>query len=682
MLRCVLLRAVSCAHGAVRVSAHSVCSHKPPVQNQEQQQQQRSCYSTTFTNPHHSPNPGQSKQQDEEKQQFGDYSSDFFSRTTFRKSSPEQQELKYQEDGSTGEQKIRKFRSKTGRRNTPYWYFLQCKKLIKEDKLAEALALFEGDMLKGERLTPEEFNYTVLIGGCGRVGYVKKAFQLYNNMKKRGLDPSDATYTGLFNACAQSPWKQSGLEQALKLRQELRQKNIPLSTITHHALLKTMALCGDLKACFQVLRDMLQSRQAVTSETFQYLLMSCVEDKQQGFRLALQMWHQMLRAGINPDQQNYNILLRAARDCGIGDPALASSLLLQVPEEADPKVSTRRRGKRFRFRETEYSQPLDIDVFEKHLLAVPVELNTLDMHSDIQSHSKDGTFALSEAETLNRDNSNSLEDGHLKTQISNSTQLMHLSSSFDLVSDPPSTSQSSCLPNLLDPSTCHSNVVALGTVSTASDRLALMGNQEGFLKQMAKDGLSPNIKTITLLADIVELSSQSVQSLISVAAESRIKLDVAFFNTLIRNVAKSGDLNGAKAVKALMLNRKMHANAQTFCCIALACNKQKDGLQLLSDMQASGIEPNAHVFSALIRQASKRLDYAYLHELLRQMHQLQVPPNEVIIRQLEYAAQYPPSFDKVSHLYSSHTHLYSVIMIQSQIPSFINPLYLNTFILN
>ncbi|XP_007260334.3 pentatricopeptide repeat-containing protein 1, mitochondrial [Astyanax mexicanus] len=647
MLRCVLLRAVSCAHGAVRVSAHSVCSHKPPVQNQEQQQQQRSCYSTTFTNPHHSPNPGQSKQQDEEKQQFGDYSSDFFSRTTFRKSSPEQQELKYQEDGSTGEQKIRKFRSKTGRRNTPYWYFLQCKKLIKEDKLAEALALFEGDMLKGERLTPEEFNYTVLIGGCGRVGYVKKAFQLYNNMKKRGLDPSDATYTGLFNACAQSPWKQSGLEQALKLRQELRQKNIPLSTITHHALLKTMALCGDLKACFQVLRDMLQSRQAVTSETFQYLLMSCVEDKQQGFRLALQVWHQMLRAGINPDQQNYNILLRAARDCGIGDPALASSLLLQVPEEADPKVSTRRRGKRFRFRETEYSQPLDIDVFEKHLLAVPVDLNTLDMHSDIQSHSKDGTFALSEAETLNRDDSNSLEDGHLKTQISNSTQLMPLSSSFDLVSDPPSTSQSSCLPNLLDPSTCHSNVVTLGTVSTASDRLALMGNQEGFLKQMAKDGLSPNIKTITLLADIVELSSQSVQSLISVAAESRIKLDVAFFNTLIRNAAKSGDLNGAKAVKALMLNRKMHANAQTFCCIALACNKQKDGLQLLSDMQASGIEPNAHVFSALIRQASKRLDYAYLHELLRQMHQLQVPPNEVIIRQLEYAAQYPPSFDKL-----------------------------------
>ncbi|KAA0722583.1 Pentatricopeptide repeat-containing protein 1, mitochondrial [Triplophysa tibetana] len=570
---------------------------------------------------------------------FGDISQKYSSRRTFRKTSPEQLDLKYKD--ADEDVVVQRFKSKTGRRNTPYWYFLQCKKLIKEDKLSEALVLFEGDMLKGERLEPEEYNYTVLIGGCGRVGYVKKAFQLYNNMKKQGLEPSDATYTALFNACAESPWKQSGLEQALKLKQEILRKNIPMSAITQHALLKTIAFTGDLKSCFQILREMLQSGQPITQETFQYLLISCVMDKQQGFRLALQVWHQMLKIGIKPDTQNYNILLRAARDCGIGNPGLASVLLLKRTEELNPKITSGRKSHRTKAKdETLCPKVLNIDALENELFVDSHTRNAVNLNTPSAPR---GKAKGSDSQNKNNQCKSQGEVQMLPSAPQAEQNLLSGSLSCQSQLSP----QSPRRPNLLDPSTCHSDVVALGPVKSASDRLALIGNLDGFLEKMASDGLEPSIKTITLLADVMEAGSQSVQSLIDVAKKRGIRLDVPFFNTLVKRVAKAGDLDGAKAVKTLMVNRGLAVNTQTFCSIALACQGQKDGLQLLSDVERCGLVPNAYVFSALIGQATKRLDYGYLHELLLCMHKLQVQPNEVIIRQLEYAAEYPPSYDKL-----------------------------------
>uniref|UniRef100_A0AAY4EYX3 Pentatricopeptide repeat-containing protein n=1 Tax=Denticeps clupeoides TaxID=299321 RepID=A0AAY4EYX3_9TELE len=575
---------------------------------------------------------------------FGDYSAEYSSRTSYRKSAPDQ--LYLQQDATEAQNGwTKRFKSRTGRRNTPYWYFLQCKKLIKQDKLAEALDLFETEMLNGERLPPEEYNYTVLIGGCGRTGYLKKAFKLYNDMKKRGLEPSDATYTALFNACAQSPWKQTGLEQAMKLVQDLRRKNIVINAITYHALLKTTALGADLRDCFRVIQDMLEAGLPITQETFQYLLIACVKDQTQGFRLALQVWHQMLNLGIKPDTQNYNILLRAVRDCGIGDLSLASTLLLKSKQDSVLKLTPGKKGHRRKLKEeTSYPSTIDIAALESLLF---VEGKTEGTQSKTSETNKKFVTVNSKTKYTEPVPHTVNEPRTHKHVVPVVDEHFSAGSSIDL------SALRRNLPNLLDPTGC-SDVVSLGNVNGACDRLALIGNMEGFLNKMAEHGLQPTIKTLTLLADVVEPGSVSVQSLLSVARQNKLKLDLTFFNTLIRKTAKAGDLEGAKSVLQLITTRGLTADVQSFCNLALACSRKKDGLQLLSDMETCGVSPNAHVYSALISQATKCLDYVYLKELLQSMQKSQVSPNEVIIRQLEFAAQYPPTYDKFK---SKNTYL-------------------------
>lgn len=525
--------------------------------------------------------------QEEEEESFGTLSNKYSSRKIFQKSTAQLYNLRLREQSAEDEETELEPEIWRGRRNTPYWYFFQCKRLIREGKLAEALDLFERQMLKEERLQPLECNYTVLIGGCGRAGYLKKAFRLYNDMKKRDLEPSDATYTALFNVCAESPWKDSALQSALKLRQQLQARNFQLNLKTYHALLKMAAMCADLRMCLDVFKEIVQKGHAVTEETFSYLLMGCIQDKKTGFRYALQVWRQMLSLGLQPSQHGYNLLLGAARDCGLGDPEVASALLLRPREET--------------------------------VMLQPLVLESLPEPHEARAPSK----AQPEVET--------------NTEPDHKVALTSLA---------PEPSLCGLEANLLTLGPVSPAVVSFGTVTTPADRLALMGGLEGFLGKMEEHGLRPNIKTLTLLAEVVAPGSPSESSLLTVLDTYQVEADVTFFNTLMRKKSKSGDLEGAKALLPLLAKRGIVPNLQTFCNLAIGCHRPRDGLQLLADMKKSQMTPNTHIYSTLINAALKKLDYTYLIDILKDMRQNRVPVNEVVIRQLEFAAQYPPSFDR------------------------------------
>lgn len=216
----------------------------------------------------------------------------------------------------------------------------------------------------------------------------------------------------------------------------------------------------------------------------------------------------MLNSGIRPDSKNYNLLLRTARDCGIGDPGLAASLLLrpvQTSERRNQSVSGSK-------------GVIDIDLLERQLFLQADPLR------DHQQDSRDG-----------EDESHSNQD---------MTQLVPVRQDapvpVDLAAD-------GAHLNLLDIFEGKvGGVISLGSVDGAADRLLLIGGAQGFLHKMEARGLSPDLRTLTLLADMMEPGNTSLQMLLNVARRHEVKLDVAFFNSAIYTAVRGGDPEGAK----------------------------------------------------------------------------------------------------------------------------------------
>lgn len=223
----------------------------------------------------------------------------------------------------------------------------------------------------------------------------------------------------------------------------------------------------------------------------------------------------MLKSGILPDSKNYNLLLRTARDCGIGDPALASGVLLRSEWETGREHSSRVRSN------PACKDLIDVDLLERQLFIQP------ESHRDSRQDSRG-----SEEETPRGEDSTDLIPVRQKENFLQPVAVA---------------------PNLLDLFEGKgAGVISFGTVNGASDRLALIGGGRGFLEKMAAKGLSPDLRTLTLLADTMEPGHQTLQMLLKVAKQHQVRLDVAFFNSAIRRAARTGDLEGAKVILVLL----------------------------------------------------------------------------------------------------------------------------------
>uniref|UniRef100_A0A1Q3F339 Putative pentatricopeptide repeat-containing protein 1 mitochondrial n=1 Tax=Culex tarsalis TaxID=7177 RepID=A0A1Q3F339_CULTA len=209
---------------------------------------------------------------------------------------------------------------------------------LKNQRVKEAIDVLEVRM-KEDRVKPVNYLFNLVIGGCARVGYSKKAFQLYNKMKQHGLKVTGGTYTSLFNACANTPFVGDGLEKANRLREIMLEKGYEPNESNYNAMIKAYGRCADLKTAFALVDEMQTKQLSINTDTFNFLLQACITDKEFGFRHALLVWHKMYRMRAVPDVYSFNLLLRSVRDCGLGDLDTTTQVIEQILSQSQPKLA-------------------------------------------------------------------------------------------------------------------------------------------------------------------------------------------------------------------------------------------------------------------------------------------------------------------------------------------------------
>lgn len=193
------------------------------------------------------------------------------------------------------------------------------KQYLNHKRLKKAIEVLEVRMLTEDRVKPENYIYNILIGACAEVGYTKKAFSLYNDMKRRALSATGDTYTCLFNACSNSPWASDGLKRAKHLREFMSEKGIEPNLTNYNSMIKAFGRCGDLSTAFQIVDEMRNKNIDIRVHTFNFLLQSCISDKERGLRHALIVWRHMLRLREKPNIYSFNLMLKCVKECNIGN---------------------------------------------------------------------------------------------------------------------------------------------------------------------------------------------------------------------------------------------------------------------------------------------------------------------------------------------------------------------------
>lgn len=491
------------------------------------------------------------------------------------------------------------------------------KQFISHKRLKEAIDVLETRMLKEDRVKPENYIYNILIGACADVGYTKKAFKLFNDMKKRALHPTGDTYTSLFHACANSPWPADGLKRATHLKELMAEKGYEPNLTNYNSMIKAFGRCGDLPTAFMIVDEMASKKIKLRVHTLNHLLHACISDKQNGLRHALIVWRKMLKLKEKPNIFSFNLMLKCVKDCNLGSKQDIEELIGVIQEQIQLQNKNTKQLKLGESNKTLKSLEPD----KQKLIETSTSVTEIDNNKDQTNEIASDISIKDEKDVVSLEFVNKLDK---------------------VVKNEPK------VPNLLSKVLNMEQVTGLQEVHTLQDKFAVVGGQDDFLKEMEACSVKPNIKTFTQMLPLLENTTEAEERLLETMKTLGVRADIDFYNMLIKKRCLRSDYDSALAVQDIISKEsefrkkkfpfskklKLKLNIMSYGVLAMGCKTKESAEKLLKDMEEKHLKVNIEILGTLLRHGTVSSNFGYVVYIMNIVKKENIKLNDIFLKHL------------------------------------------------
>eukprot|EP00931_Biecheleriopsis_adriatica_P065669 TRINITY_DN40162_c0_g1_i1.p1 TRINITY_DN40162_c0_g1~~TRINITY_DN40162_c0_g1_i1.p1 ORF type:complete len:418 (+),score=86.41 TRINITY_DN40162_c0_g1_i1:37-1290(+) len=165
-----------------------------------------------------------------------------------------------------------------------------------------------------------------MIDACVKCGDLRKALEIFEDLKGRHLHRNTIIYTMLIKGCGEN----KNLDTALGLFREMRYEQVQCNTMTYNSMLDVCIKCSDFNAANAILGEMRTPHSPVRPDLVTYTTMLKGYCGCGDVRTAMRIADDIKADGLRCDEQVYNTLLDGCAKAK--DLALADQLLQEMSQ--------------------------------------------------------------------------------------------------------------------------------------------------------------------------------------------------------------------------------------------------------------------------------------------------------------------------------------------------------------